>query len=121
MDLVNPFEQVVVFGKAYSTQSVLHGTNVVTLRSLVPTGKHVGTGNNLVHASGPKKGGPATKLEHYRKGKVGKAAGSTVGRAIVRSRGMAPPTVAPRAAAALKKVKPISFTDVGTVGRRQTG
>jgi hypothetical protein len=52
--LINPFEEVVVFGKAYPVAlPVAHSTKI---RALVPTGAHVGHGNKLVvvHGGGPK-------------------------------------------------------------------
>lgn len=60
--LVNPFEEVVVFGKALPLDPV----SSTRLRALVPTGKHIGHGNALthVHNSGGK-GGKATRLQRY--------------------------------------------------------
>lgn len=72
MTLVNPFEEVVVFGKAHHLASSF-GTDVRVLRALVPTGGHVADANRLTHVSGPNSGGPATALERYTRGRVGKA------------------------------------------------
>lgn len=66
-NLVNPFEEVVVFGKAYPV--ALPVPSSTTIRALVPTGGHVGHGNDLKVVRNRKgKGGRATKLEHYRGG-----------------------------------------------------
>jgi hypothetical protein len=70
MTLINPFEEVVVFGKAYSLLDVKHGTDVRNVAALLPTGRHVGTANALVRVTGPRSGGPATKLERYSKASV---------------------------------------------------
>lgn len=63
-NLVNPYEEVVVFGKAYPV--ALPVPRSTTIRALVPTGSHVGHGNALVHVRNSKGGGGrATKLERY--------------------------------------------------------
>lgn len=80
-NLVNPFEEVVVFGKAYPVALPVPGAKVI--RALVPTGSHVGHGNDLkVVRNGKGKGGRRAGLEHYtaktkghRMGPFGKAAG----------------------------------------------
>ena len=83
LDLVNPFEEVVAFGKAYPLNTV-SGTNVRRIRALVPTGRHVGRANALTHVTNSSGGGGrnATRLERYttkprgqRSGPFGKAAG----------------------------------------------
>lgn len=79
MDLLNPFEERVLFGKAYPLAPEF-GSNVRVLRALVPTGRNLGHGLDLKHVSGPRSGGPATRLERYRgkhTGGVGKAFGLT--------------------------------------------
>lgn len=76
--LINPFEEVIVFGKAYTVvEPIPRSTRI---RALVPTGGHVGHGNALGHYRG---GGPAitrTQLQTYngngkglRQGPFGKA------------------------------------------------
>ena len=66
--MLNPFEEVVVFGKAYSTLNVTSGTNVSVIRALVPTGGHVGHGNALTVVRNRKgHGGRRPGLEHYSK------------------------------------------------------
>lgn len=82
-NLINPFEEVVVFGKAYPVVWPAQGSTRVA--ALVPTGKNVGTANNLGHWKGRATGGPATKLERYttkprgqRQGPFGKAAAPSV-------------------------------------------
>lgn len=82
---VNPFEEVVAFGKAYP-RSVVHGTDVQRVRALVPTGRNVGHANALTHVKRKAKvSGRATRLERYtgggisqRVGPFGKAAGASV-------------------------------------------
>jgi hypothetical protein len=124
LDLVNPFEEVVVFGKAYSLQNVTTGTNVRVLRAMMPTGKHIGTGQNLVHVHNSKaRGGPATKLEHYTKAFNPKAARAMFGGPAsqqmpgnLRRRG-----VARGLALATSGSKPKSFGSAGSTGRRLAG
>jgi hypothetical protein len=77
MSLVDPFSEVVVFGKAVGRSGdgkyrvVWPPASATSLRSLVPTGRHVGTANNLVHVHGVKtKGRNANSLEHYSKAYV---------------------------------------------------
>jgi len=60
--LINPFTEVVVFGKALP----LDPQASTVIRALVPTGRHIGHGNDLVRGTGRRKGGPATRLELYR-------------------------------------------------------
>jgi hypothetical protein len=70
MDLVNPFEEVVVFGKAYPVAWPAQGASGV--KALLPTGRHVAHGNDLKHVHNSRgSGGPATRLEHYRNSKGG--------------------------------------------------
>lgn len=67
-NLVNPFEEAVVFGKAYPV--AVPAQRAVVLRALVPTGKHVGHGQALERYTGKKSGGRKAGVEHYRsKGK----------------------------------------------------
>lgn len=64
-NLVNPFEEVVAFGKAYKVALPVPGAKVI--RALVPTGGHVGHGNDLKVVRRAARGGRnATKLEVYR-------------------------------------------------------
>jgi hypothetical protein len=67
MDLINPFEEVVVFGKALPLEPM----SSTPLRALVPTGKHVGHANRLVRVTGRASGGKATRLERYTNGHGG--------------------------------------------------
>lgn len=66
MQLVNPYEETVVFGKAYPVAWPPPGAT--RIRALVPTGSHVGHANalHIAHGKGSH-GGPATKLERYSK------------------------------------------------------
>lgn len=64
MDLVNPFEEVVVFGKSYPVAEPVPGATPV--KALLPTGRHVSHENALTHVhNGKGGGGPATRLERY--------------------------------------------------------
>lgn len=79
-NLVNPFEEVVVFGKAYPVALPVPGAR--TVRALVPTGRHVGHANDLKVVRRSGSGGRSTKLEIYRhsprglrQGPFGKGAG----------------------------------------------
>ena len=77
MELINPFEEQVILGKAYPRDPTF-GSDVRVLRALTPTGRHVGDALALHHTHNPHGGGgPATKLERYRgkKSRVGKASG----------------------------------------------
>ena len=135
MQLVNPFEEVVVFGKAYDLMS---GSAPVAVRALVPTGGHVGTANDLKVVRRNGGGGPATKLEIYRRRKssVGKAAprkGVANGLKLIASQPK-PATVAPQKFSAptprlgVKKQRAqlsmesararMRFGDEGSVGKR---
>ena len=68
MTLINPFEEVVVFGKAHSTLETSWGTNVRVIAALVPTGRHVSHANALTHKHNSRgKGGRATRLQRYSK------------------------------------------------------
>jgi hypothetical protein len=79
-NLVNPYEEVVVFGKAYPV--ALPVSSATTIRALVPTGSHVGHGNDLkVVRNSRGHGGRRAGLEHYtakpkglKQGPFGKAA-----------------------------------------------
>lgn len=73
MYMVNPFEETVVFGKAYPV--AWPPPSSTRIRALLPTGAHIGHANALhvVHSSAHS-GGPATRLERYTKGKVKKGA-----------------------------------------------
>ena len=80
MELINPFEETVVFGKAYRTPADATSSRVVP--ALRPTGRHLGHGLDLKHVTNSGGGGgPATRLERYkgkgkglRQGPFGKAA-----------------------------------------------
>ena len=61
MQLVNPFEEVVLFGKKLSMEP----ESSTTIGALRPTGKHVGHANDLVRVRGKASGGKATRLERY--------------------------------------------------------
>ena len=61
MDIINPFEELVVFGKKLP----LEPTSSTVIRALRPTGRHVSHANALTHVRGRADGGPATRLEHY--------------------------------------------------------
>lgn len=65
MDLVNPFEEVVVFGKAYPVAWPVQSASSVA--ALVPTGRHVGHGNDLTHIRRKRTGGSRTKVERFTK------------------------------------------------------
>jgi hypothetical protein len=69
MSLVNPYEEVVVFGKAYSLDAgPKFGTDVRIISALLPTGRHVSQANNLLHVHNSRgKGGPATALQRFHK------------------------------------------------------
>src|SRR5690242_15589057 len=66
--LVNPFEEVVAFGKAYPV--ALPVPRATRVRALLPTGGHVSHANDLKVIRRNGKGGPATKLERYAKAAV---------------------------------------------------
>jgi len=73
-NLVNPFEEVVAFGKAYKVALPVPGAT--RIRALVPTGGHVGHGNALTHVRHGSGGGRnATKLEVYRHTPKGQRSG----------------------------------------------
>lgn len=94
-NLINPFEEVVVFGKAYPV--ALPVSHATTIRALVPTGGHVGHGNALKHVHNSSGGGGrATKLERYT-GKGTKKAGSPVAKGIRTGLAMASNPVRPGA------------------------
>lgn len=61
MDIINPFEEIVVFGKRLPMEP----QSSTRLRALKPTGKHLGHGLDLTHVRGRASGGRATKLERY--------------------------------------------------------
>jgi hypothetical protein len=66
VDLVNPFEEIVVFGKAHSYDLMYGGPpRAVTITRRPGTR---GTGLRLKHVhNSAGKGGPATRLQHYSK------------------------------------------------------
>lgn len=61
MDIVNPFEELVVFGKKLPLEPV----SSTIIGALRPTGRHLGHANDLGHFTGGTQGGPATRLERY--------------------------------------------------------
>jgi hypothetical protein len=62
--LVDPFSEVVVFGKAYPVAWPPQGATSV--KALLPTGRHVSHANRLHHTHNSRGGGgKATTLEHY--------------------------------------------------------
>jgi hypothetical protein len=61
MDIINPFEELVVFGKRLPLEPM----SSTVIGALHPTGKHVGHGQDLGHFRGPKSGGKAGHLERY--------------------------------------------------------
>lgn len=64
MDLIDPTEETVVFGKAYPVAWPPPGST--PLRALVPTGAHVGHGNALKVVHNRRGGGGrASRLERY--------------------------------------------------------
>lgn len=64
MDLVNPFEEHIVFGKRYPVAYPPQHSTII--RALVPTGRHVGHGNDLGHFRGKgAHGGRLVGLERY--------------------------------------------------------
>lgn len=69
LDLINPFEEVVVFGKRFSVVDTTQ--NVRVIRALVPTGPHIGHGNDLKVVHGPRSGGRKAGLERYTGGHGG--------------------------------------------------
>lgn len=71
--LVNPFEEVVAFGKAYPV--ALPVQRAVRVRALLPTGAHVSHVNDLHVIRHSGHGGRRAGLEHYSKGLFGRAAG----------------------------------------------
>ena len=71
MNLINPFEETVVFGKAYPVAWPVERAQ--TLAALVPTGRHVSHANALSVTRNPRGGGGrATRLERYGRRKVSK-------------------------------------------------
>jgi len=61
--LINPFEQVVVFGKAYDVSFFPQSST--RIRALVPTGAHVGHGQKLGHYRGKNTSPRTNVLRHY--------------------------------------------------------
>lgn len=93
MELYNPFEPV---------SKGIESPPVTRLRALVPTGAHIGHGNDLHVTRHSGHGGPATALQVYRhksrghrQGPFGKAAGSGVARGLDSIARMKPPTRVP--------------------------
>ena len=83
--LINPFEDVVVFGKAYKTSFFPQSSSRAA--ALVPTGKHLGHGNRLGHFRGTGVSPQGTGLRRYttktvglRQGPFGKADNGSAGR-----------------------------------------
>jgi hypothetical protein len=75
--LVDPFAEVVVFGKAYPVAWPPPGATSV--KALLPTGRHVSHANALLHVRNSRGGGgKATRLEHYTGKKSGGRATSLV-------------------------------------------
>jgi hypothetical protein len=62
-NLINPFEEVVVFGKAYP--AVYPFSAAKSIGALHPTGSHVGHGNKLVHITGKATSPQGTGLRRY--------------------------------------------------------
>ena len=71
MDIINPFEELVVFGKRLPLEPL----SSTIIGALHPTGKHVGHGQDLGHFRGPKSGGRAGHLERYTTKVVGQRQG----------------------------------------------
>jgi hypothetical protein len=73
LDLVDPFNETVVFGKAHRSSDGTYRrawppAGATSVSSLLPTGRHVSHANALVHVKGKKtKGRNANNLEVYRK------------------------------------------------------
>ncbi|HEY5787496.1 MAG TPA: hypothetical protein VIT65_22250 [Microlunatus sp.] len=64
LDLVDPFAEVVVFGKAYPV--AWPPSSAKSVKALVPTGRHVSHANALHHTrNSGGGGGKATRLERY--------------------------------------------------------
>lgn len=62
--LVDPFSEVVVFGKAYPVAWPPQGA--ASVKALLPTGRHVSHANRLSHTHNSSGGGgKATTLERY--------------------------------------------------------
>lgn len=61
MDIINPFEELVVFGKKLPLEPV----SSTRIGALLRTGKHLGHGQDLGHFRGTKSGGRAGHLERY--------------------------------------------------------
>jgi hypothetical protein len=77
LNLVDPFAEVVVFGKAYPVAWPPPGATSV--KALLPTGRHVSHANALLHVRNSRGGGgKATRLEHYTGKKSGGRATSLV-------------------------------------------
>lgn len=86
MDLVNPYEELVIVGKRYKVAVPPQSSTVI--RALTPTGRHVSHANKLGHWSGPHSGGRATRLERYTaKGQRGSGV-LRVGKSLERGLGM---------------------------------
>jgi hypothetical protein len=61
MDIINPFEELVVFGKAFP----LEPTGSTALAALRPTGRHLGHGGDLTYVRGKASGGKQPQIERY--------------------------------------------------------
>ena len=118
--LVNPFEEVVAFGKAYPV--ALPVQRAVRVRALLPTGAHVSHANKLVVVRRNGKGGPATKLERYAKGDFSKGSVANGLKMAAGAKGVMPI----RTSAGLKPEGPLArrltpnskIPDAGRRGRR---
>ena len=76
-NLINPFEDVVVFGKAYKTSFFPQSSS--RSAALVPTGKHLGHGNRLGHFRGTGVSPQGTGLRKYTTNVVGLKQGPFTG------------------------------------------
>lgn len=113
-NLIDPFSEVVAFGKAYPVAVPVPGS--VHIATLIPTGRHVGSANNLlrVRNSGGG-GGPATALERYttkvkghRQGPFSKGSVANGLRMAASQKGVIP----------VKNPNAITPTGLGTLGSR---
>lgn len=81
LDLVNPFDEVVIIGKRYKIAVPPQGSTVIA--ALTPTGRHVSHANALHHTRNSKGGGGrATRLERYTGGHGGRKKGVHVGKSL---------------------------------------
>lgn len=61
MDIINPFEELVVFGKKLP----LEPQSSTVIAALRPTGRHLGHGGDLTHVRGKASGGKQPQIERY--------------------------------------------------------